>query len=190
MCSFFGGHKSEGSRYSLYSFYNHYVIDPQSSLLDAESLGKINHLGCRHWRQKIFPLLWSSAPTELIASRTMAATEGLVAKTIVVDSGGIINAVALAGKAEVHAAVLVVKFRMHPLPGLQKYVTIPEVFEEIKDEQSRHRLQHLPYELEVRQPSDTALAAGSYPGLFRKFLALHVSHFGPQSQHMHGQQEI
>jgi rRNA maturation endonuclease Nob1 len=54
------------------------------------------------------------------------------------------------------------KFRMsHTLS--QKYVTIPEVFDEIKDEQSRHRLQHLPYELEVREPSDMALAAGLCP---------------------------
>ena len=43
----------------------------------------------------------------------------------------------------------------------QRIVTVPEVLREIKDEDTRRRIQTLPYEIEVRQPSQAAMAAMS-----------------------------
>lgn len=45
-----------------------------------------------------------------------------------------------------------------PLHALaERVVTIPEVVEEIRDEQARQRLDTAPYELEIRQPSPAAM---------------------------------
>lgn len=43
--------------------------------------------------------------------------------------------------------------------GAERLVTIPEVLAELRDEQTRARLAALPFELEVREPSDEAVSA-------------------------------
>jgi rRNA maturation endonuclease Nob1 len=62
-------------------------------------------------------------------------------KFLVVDSGPIIRG------ARIEAM------------GAERLVTIPEVLVELRDEQTRARLAALPFELEVREPSDEAVAA-------------------------------
>ena len=40
------------------------------------------------------------------------------------------------------------------------YITVPEVLKEIRDRQARTGLQLLPFDLDVKEPSDEALAKG------------------------------
>jgi len=43
--------------------------------------------------------------------------------------------------------------------GAERLVTIPEVLSELRDEQTRARIAAMPFELEVREPSDESIAA-------------------------------
>jgi rRNA maturation endonuclease Nob1 len=64
-------------------------------------------------------------------------------KFLVVDSGPLIKGVRLERIEAEH------------------YVTVPEVLLEIRDRQARQLISTLPVELETREPSDEAVAAGT-----------------------------
>ena len=64
-------------------------------------------------------------------------------KYLVVDSGPLIKGVRLE------------RF------GAERYVTVPEVLGELRDSQARALLESLPFELELREPSDEAMKAGA-----------------------------
>ena len=42
----------------------------------------------------------------------------------------------------------------------KSYITVPEVFAEIRDRQTRSGLQLLPFDLQAKEPSDEAIAKG------------------------------
>jgi hypothetical protein len=67
--------------------------------------------------------------------------EGGQLKTLVVDTNAIITGTRLDNVAE-------------------SLVTITEVFEEIRDKQTRHLMATLPYEIKTREPSDASLKEG------------------------------
>ena len=60
-------------------------------------------------------------------------------KYLVVDSGPLIKGVRLE------------RF------GAERYVTVPEVLGELRDSQARALLESLPFDLELREPSDEAM---------------------------------
>ena len=64
-------------------------------------------------------------------------------KYLVVDSGPLIKGVRLE------------RF------GAERYVTVPEVLGELRDSQARALLESLPFDLELREPSDEAMKAGA-----------------------------
>ena len=49
--------------------------------------------------------------------------------------------------------------RTHPHPNSQRFVTVPEVLQEIRDKHARRVLDNLPFELELRTPSNDAMIA-------------------------------
>lgn len=78
-----------------------------------------------------------------------ASTEGL--RLLVVDANAIIGGFHLEGIAD-------------------RAVTIQEVYDEIRDKQSRQFLATLPYQLQISEPSEESISAGkrvdSYKGMF------------------------
>jgi RNA-binding protein NOB1 len=69
---------------------------------------------------------------------TRVMNDTRTAKVLVVDTGAILKGARL----EVYAEV---------------FYTIPEVVGEVRDRQAREQLQQLPYELQVRQPTEAAM---------------------------------
>ena len=45
--------------------------------------------------------------------------------------------------------------------GAERFVTVPEVLGELRDSHARALLESLPFELEMREPSDEAMKAGA-----------------------------
>ena len=86
---------------------------------------------------------WARCRKHKPKTRTLIRLAAADMKYLVIDSGPLIKGVRLE------------RF------GAERYVTVPEVLGELRDSQARALLESLPFELELREPSDEAIKAGA-----------------------------
>ena len=92
---------------------------------------------------------WASiAKTEPVKAPAPAAVEpGPLPRIAVLDANALITGTGLLGLAT----------------AVDKCVTTPEVLREVRDRQSRQKLEALPFTIETREPDEDSTRAGWFP---------------------------